>query len=451
VKKFALLLLLLTALAGGLWLWLRGPIAETTTAALRAYPVYSFARTRNETLLGAQHRGATGGNRLIHRTELAGPRSRNVTTPNNDTLYSWAFLDLSAGPVTLTVPALPGRYHSVALMDPRTDNVFVAGTRDGGAGGEMTIRFGDGVQGRRPPVGTISGSYTSTAPEAWLLIRTLVDGPADLAAARAAQAGFRLEVPDTSARPDRPARLLPVLPDPATLLANANPLIRESPTLQDPALARTGYGLGDDAFETLPGWRQWLWRLLLPRIFERMKAGIAEGSRVTDDGWSKSPPGIGTAAAGDAVRAAVALGGLGALPVDEAVYWTATLDRDRADLDGGKGRYRLTIPADVPAAAFWSLSIYERLPDGRLFFIENPLDRYAVGNRTPGLKPNADGSLTLTLAAEPPDDPANWLPAPRGPFTLTFRAYLPKPPLKDGRWRLPAVEKLVEKSGEKPS
>jgi hypothetical protein len=211
--------------------------------------------------------------------------------------------------------------------------------------------------------------------------------------------------------------------------------------LQDPSLAATGFGGSADAFDALPAWRQWLWRLVLPRMFERMKAGVAAGSRVTGDGWSKSPPGIGTSSASDEVRAAVALAGLGALPKDEAIYWSATLDRDGAELDGGQ-RYRLTIPAEVPAGAFWSLSMYERLPDGRLFYVDNPLARYAVGNRTPGLTRNTDGSLTLILTAVEPTD-GNWLPSPRaGPFTLVFRAYLPEAPILEGRWRLPAVERI---------
>ncbi len=445
MRRLVLGIAALIVLVGGLWLALREPVAQTTTAALKAYPVYSFVRLRNETLLRGAHEGVSASNLLVHRTQLAGPRDRWVTTPNNDTLYSFAFLDLAAGPVMLNVPALPGRYHSVAVMDAGTNNSFVAGTRDGGEGGAMTIRFGDGEAGRRPPPGTIGGTYRVPTPQAWLLIRTLVDGPDDLAAARAAQAGFVLTVPDSSRRPDRPARVLPVLPDPAMLLRNANPLIAESPHLRDGSLAATGYGGREEAFAELPAWRQWLWRLLLPRIFAALKTGIAEGSRASNDGWSKSPSGIGTAQASDRVRAAVALGGLGALPVDEAVYWSATLDGDRAELDGAKGSYRLTIPADVPAAAFWSLSIYERLPDGRLFFVDNPLDRYAVGDRTPGLRRSPDGSLTLTFAVTAPaDGAANWLPAPRGPFALTFRAYLPKPPLQSGRWRLPPVENVPE-------
>ena len=37
---------------------------------------------------------------------------------------------------------------------------------------------------------------------------------------------------------------------------------------------------------------------------------------------------------------------------------------------------------------------------------------------------------------------ANWLPAPEGPFALFLRAYLPKPELLHGGYRLPRVEKV---------
>ena len=438
MRKLLITLFIVAALLAALVLWLKGPVAETTAAALKAYPVYSIARTRNESLLRLAHEGVNGSNHLQHRPNLAGPRDRSVTTPNNDTLYSSAFLDLASGPVRLTMPALPDRYHSVAIMDARTDNVVIAGTRDGGRGGEMVLAFG---AEEKPVEGDTAAFYRLPGPEAWLLVRVLVDGPPDLEQARAAQQGFVLTVPDSSRRPARPAQVLPVLPDPATLLRAANPLIAESPNLADPALAATGYGQGADAFETLPVWRQWIWRLLLPRLFQRMQKVLAQGARTTGDGWSQTPPGMGTADASDALRAGVALGGLGALPASEAVYWSAVLDSTGKDLIGG-GRYRLTIPAGVPAGAFWSLSLYERLPDGRLFYVENPLHRYAVGNRTPGLARGNDGSLALSIQPDQPAEGENWLPSPKsGPFTLIFRAYLPGEPILSGDWRLPPVER----------
>ena len=48
--------------------------------------------------------------------------------------------------------------------------------------------------------------------------------------------------------------------------------------------------------------------------------------------------------------------------------------------------------------------------------------------------------LTITIAhAAPPDarQRANWLPAPEDRFFLCLRAYLPRPQLLDGRYRLP--------------
>ncbi|TPE59495.1 DUF1254 domain-containing protein [Sandaracinobacter neustonicus] len=441
MKKLLIVLLLVAALLGAGWMWLRTPIAETSEAALAAFPVYSIVRARNEQLLRIAHRGENGSNLLIHRSTLSGPRDRTITTPNNDTLYSTAFLDLSAGPVLLTIPKLNGRYASAVVMDSRTDNVILLRETDEG---RHEIAFGNGKTGTIPGVDGAPPRHLVPSKEGWLLIRTLVDGPADLEAARAAQAGFTLEVPEASRRPQREAVVLPVLPDPAMLLRRANPVIAENPYLARPALAATGYGQGGEAFEALPVWRQWLWRFILPRAFDKLKAGLNAGARSTDDGWSNPPPGIGTASATDAVRSAVALGGLAALPKEEATYWMAVLDSDRQDFDGAH-HYRLTIPANVPVGAFWSLSLYERLPDGRLFFVENPIQRYAVGDRTQGLKRNADGSLTITIQPTDPGPEANWLPSPAsGPFNLAFRAYRPGEPIRNGSWRLPPVERVEQ-------
>jgi hypothetical protein len=460
LRKLLVALLVLGAAATGLWLWLwgRGAVAETTAAALKAYPVYAVARTQSETRFRGDRDGSVGAGALRHGTRLSGPRDRWVTTPNNDTLYSTAFLDLSQGAAELDIPALPGRYHSVAVMDARTDNWLVLGTRDS-VPGPRTIRlvFGDGPEGERPAEGdgivttyrsptlaetyrspTLAETFRSPTRQVWLLIRTLVEGPEDLEAARAAQRGFVLRaVPPEEGEP----AILPVVPDPATLLKVANPIIATNPHLQDPALAATGHGGPADAFETLPAWRKWLWRLLLPRLFEQMRAEIARGPRESPDGWSRTPPGIGTADASDGLRAAVALGGLGALPADEAVYWSAVLDADGKELEGGV-RYRLKVPGDMPGQAFWSLSLYERLPDGRLFFVDNPIRRFTVGNRTSGLLRDADGGISLILAPTDPGSGANWLPTPpRGPITVIFRAYLPDPALQQGRWRLPPIER----------
>ena len=79
-------------------------------------------------------------NALNHSRTLTDHTGRAVTTPNNDTLYSTAFLDLTKGPVTLTIPVTGTRYYSVAVMDMFTNNNVVLGTRTvGGEGGTFTL------------------------------------------------------------------------------------------------------------------------------------------------------------------------------------------------------------------------------------------------------------------------------------------------------------------------
>src|SRR5881398_511675 len=53
-----------------------------------------------------------------------------VVTPNSDTPYSFAWLDLRAEPIVLSVPAIEkGRYYSVQLEDGNTFNFGYIGSR----------------------------------------------------------------------------------------------------------------------------------------------------------------------------------------------------------------------------------------------------------------------------------------------------------------------------------
>ena len=77
----------------------------------------------------------------------------------------------------------------------------------------------------------------------------------------------------------------------------------------------------------------------------------------------------------------------------------------------------------------------------RSVFTPSAINRYAIGDRTPGLKTNSDGSLDIWIGhANPgPERESNWLPAPAGPCTMTLRAYLPKPEVLNGSYRLPRI------------
>nr|WP_256731400.1 DUF1214 domain-containing protein [Sphingomonas sp. dw_22] len=161
------------------------------------------------------------------------------------------------------------------------------------------------------------------------------------------------------------------------------------------------------------------------------------------NGWSYPRANLGLYGQDYLYRARVALGGLGALPREEALYIRA-LDAKGGSIFPAGTRWRLRLPGALPLDGFWSLTLYRATPDGQFFFIENPIDRYAIGDRTPGLQRGQGGALDILIS---PDDPgtaqrANWLPAPAAePYGLFFRAYLPRPDLLDGAYTLPRLEK----------
>jgi hypothetical protein len=124
---------------------------------------------------------------------------------------------------------------------------------------------------------------------------------------------------------------------------------------------------------------------------------------------------------------------------EETTYFYQDLDAQGGRLDGSHS-YAVTFPPNdlPPVRGFWSLTLYNE----HHFFHPNGLNRYSLGTRNKNLHHAADGSLTLTASARPPDDDdlrSNWLPAPAGPFSLYLRAYWPKQPILDGTWTPPPV------------
>jgi hypothetical protein len=75
--------------------------------------------------------------------------------------------------------------------------------------------------------------------------------------------------------------------------------------------------------------------------------------------------------------------------------------------------------------------------------VANVIDRYSIGDETPGLVRRADGSLTIVVSASRPSDTdVNWLPAPTGAFSLVLRVYDPTPQVLDGSWSPPEIRAI---------
>lgn len=403
------------------------------------FPLYEQARIEQE------RTGAVGKpgklNVISHRSQLMDHTSHQVTAPNNDTIYSSLFLELSGGPVELNVPSSTDRYFSLAFMSAFTDVFAYVGTRaTKGRGGRYWIA-GPTWRGTAPREVML---IRSPSNDVWALMRVLVDGPGDLAAAQAFQSGFTASVPLDRPPPRGFEAAAADVNDPVKFLSLVNEVIARSPGGggfgRASQFAAQGIGAGVTPSQAVLD----RWRATIPGALEILR----ETFRFRDyavDGWSYQPPGIGDFGANDQLRAAVALGGIAALGEEEAMYFHANFDGEGQPLTGASA-YRWRVPpGGVPVDAFWSLTMYEVTPEGRYFFTENPIGRYAIGDRTPGLVKDADGGFEILLQRVRPDGAiaANWLPAPAGRMRLALRAYLPRRVLRDRSWRVPALRRVA--------
>lgn len=415
------------------------PLADTPEIrALRrafrfGFAPYEMLRTRQLQLDRVAEAGfGTGVNALIPRVTLADASTREVTTPNNDTLYGSAWLDLSQGPVFFTMPPL-ARYHVASLMSITSDVNALLGTRTVGANGGRYAIVGPGWRGELPAGVEMVRSQSN---DAWLLVRVVVNGADDLAAAADGLTRFTLSAVAGATPLDLKVA---AQPDGRAFLTTVNAAIERSgdELLKSRARGFADTGLGQ-AWDSLTPEQQKLWNDSLPALTAELKGGLTAGGGI--NGWSYPPFNIGLYGEDDDLRSLVAMGGLAALPRVEAVYVTARTDGEGRTLTGDKS-WRLRVPAGLPVGAFWSITMYEQTPDGRLFFVPNDLNRFAVGDRSQHLRPERDGSIELFIQNGKPSGErvVNWLPAPKGPFVLMFRAYLPGAGLLDGSVRLPPI------------
>jgi hypothetical protein len=397
--------------------------------------------------------GGQPANELSHLRTFPDASFTQVVSPNADTLYSTAWLELAAEPIVLTTPASAGRYYLMPLLSAWTDVVASPGTRTTGEDAGAFAITGPDWEGELP-----LGLQEIRAPTsmAWIIGRTQTNGKADYEAVHRFQDALSLvplsawgsEPAPPAARPVDPGVDLETPPpvqvaamDAAAFLGRLATLMVDNPPAADdaPALERfAAIGLSPGAFAPGPG--------LADALDEGMRHGMA-GIRAAlqhppdpTDGWSISRD-IGSYGTDYAKRAMVALVGLGANLNADAIYPHTSVDGDGEALNGAH-RYVLRFPPGrtPPARAFWSLTMY----DEHQYFVDNPLGRYAIGDRDP-LAVNADGSLDLWLQRESPgpERESNWLPAPSGPFNLILRIYWPEQPALDGTWTPPGIEKLA--------
>jgi hypothetical protein len=412
-------------------------------AYVYGFALFEIARTRYLDMHQPDAALRISPNKVWHDRRLCDDTSRWITTPNNDTLYSRAWLDLSQGPVRVSVDAMPpGRYWSVAFLDAMSNNFAMIGQRLDGIGPVSVTLIGPHYSGDLP-TGRI---IRAPGHDVWLLGRWIVDGPTDLANAEKMQDGLRVEALGVPANAVNELLALDHL-DPEAFLAVVNAGLSRNPAPEADAdlLERcTVIGLqpgNANAWQGLSPEIRAAWQAQIGPSYDAMRRAIPNSSRRVQ-GWRVRGPDLGNFGTNYAERSAIALGGLGALEPIEAVYASRAADDANGRLHGANHTILTIQPGSLPADGFWSLSMYEQTRDGRLFFTSNTLKRYTIGDRTRGLHYDADGALRIALGHAPPSDPnllANWLPAPDGPYVITLRVYLPHEALREWRVPLPSV------------
>ncbi|MFD5205713.1 DUF1254 domain-containing protein [Streptomyces anulatus] len=401
-------------------------------------------------------------NQFGHSTKLATPDAHFVSV-NNDTVYSIAQVDLSGGPVLLHVPDTAGAYYVLQFVDVWSNNFAYLGQRATGT------EEGDWLVVPPAWAGTAPDGVRGVidAPTAVISIvgRNACDGPEDMPRVHALQQQLTLTLLDQVTHgtglpkpdPDVPEELRffeqlrvwmadfpPAGPDqdhqerfqPLGLLeegpspyANADPALVKALTegaAAGKARVEAASNPPADAERTPGSWE------MNPHLFDYNLDHFGIGT-IDSPQWR-----IADREASYLVRAAAARAALWGNHGYEAVYAHTFTDADGKQLNGARS-YTLRFEQPPPVESFWSVTMYST-PD--YYLVDNPVGRYSLGDRTPGLVYGEDGSLTVVIQRERPDDPAaaaNWLPAPAGDFRPMIRLYTPGQSVLDGTYQLPRI------------
>ena len=370
------------------------------------------------------------------------PKNHDVVTPNNDTPYSWAWLDLRAQPWVFSVPKVPhGRYYVAQWFDLFTYNFAYVGVRATGFDAGNYLFVGPGWNGTVPK--GITKVFHAETNIIGMLGRTSLDGAADVSAMKKVQTGYKLEPLSAFAHQAAPPSAPPLdFPPYDKARAESHDFIDYLNFLLQFAVPPDPSEVTlREQFATIgikPG-APWDASKVDPATLIAIDAGIADAKAELQKKLALTLSSNGLFGSRESQhndylnRAVAAAKGMYGNSLEEAWYGGYV----------GDGNTPSQVHFDksqLPQAKFfWSMTLYT-LPDR--FLYDNPINRYSIGDRTKGLKYGPDGSLTLYVGHESPgkDEESNWLPAPAGKYSLVARVYGPGPSLMDGSWKLPSLQ-----------
>lgn len=346
----------------------------------------------------------------------------------------------------LNVPDTNDRYYTVQLLDAWTNTFANIGRRTTGTKAGKFVIVGPHWQGTLPSGIKKLQSPTDTV---WALGRILVKGENDLPEAQSLQGKFTLTTlkgKRATIKQKRNQLLSTTTVEELSMMDFINELnegLRQNPpSKKEQAILQQFKPIGiDPSLENpLKDMNQETINGLNKAAKDAINIIRFSNTQLKPEGSWQYNYDIGTYGFDYLLRAAVAYSGLGANIIEESMYVRTFVD-ENGDKLNGKNKYVIHFEkGKLPnVEAFWSLTLY----NSSFFLVKNPIKRYAVGDRTEGLRYNADGSLDIYIQHSPPaGKELNWLPAPEGDFNLIMRLYQPGFAILNGSYKLPPVKKV---------
>jgi hypothetical protein len=427
------------------------PLASATDAKsiaadayLQTYPLLQSARELDRQMNRQDAPDYVGWfNAFRHQGDLPSPKDATIRRKSYDAPYSWAWLDVRAEPVALQLPAIPaGRFVVAQVFDLWGHNVAHVDARVAGGKAISILVAGPGWKGAQPKgVDRVLRSGTSLVG---VVIRTAAAAPGDGASVALLQRQYRIVALSQLAKGAAPKAAPPISfaawddakADSSGFIGYVNallPFVQPDPAEQVAFRRYAGIGM-------VAG-KPWDPAKTDGAIVAAIDAGVADARGKLEKAMSEArgavdPVGTREAYGGDAMKRAISAG------FDHHRIARAQIVEIPITGDGGgdpfeKGaKYRLVFPPGQlpPVDGFWSL---EMIGVPEVVYAENPVNRWVIDSRMPGLKKNADGSLEIAIQRESPGPELepNWLPSPDKGFSLTLRLYAPKQAAVDGTWK----------------
>lgn len=422
------------------------------SAFVWGYPMMDLYRALWETSLDPGRDHDRTLNEFFRFTRLITHEDDWVVTPNEDTIYDRAFMDLRTEPLILSIPPTDRQYW-FPIGDLRHDyNATLSWDTVGRGGGNFAL-CAPGWQGVMPDGVTRVDVAT---PIIFTLGRYAVSGPDDLPGALDLQSKVRLVPFGKWGSSDVPRPVIDGTRFPAFTRKGLTDARAYFTALNE--VQRLAPRPGNAADEAMANWLEELgmapterfdWEALSPQTRKGLERAVSDGHRIIAERMRRVMPVVNNwqvarldaEMSGDPVIAAAgAMLGLIWNPLSVSTYDIGFFDDQGAPLSG-EGRYVIDYDPPPPVRAFWSVTMYDAKSQ---LFVESKINRYSIGDRTPGTVRGKSGSFKVFVQHAEPTDPeerANWLPAPPGPFYLLARHYSPETGILTGDWKPPPIRR----------